>query len=344
MCGIAGFCDYTNNFMERRDFWQQILTNMRKAIAHRGQDNTGEYLTANAGLSHTRLSIRDLAMGAQPMIRRQADAEFAIVYNGEIYNAEEITKNLYQRGYRFETTSDTEVILCAYMEYGPACAEMLNGIFAFGIWDSRNKQIFLCRDRLGVKPLFFSLQENTLVFGSEQKALFCHPQVEAIIDENSMREIFALGPARIPGSGVFKNIHEIKPGHYAVFSDKGFFEHCYWDLTAGKHEDSYEETVEKTSFLVRDAIERQMVSDVPVCSFLSGGIDSSIVTAVASLYLGRENKLMNTFSFDFTGNDDFFQSNSFQPERDTAFVKEMLGVELMFLFSSEPLENSVSDS
>ncbi|WP_099204438.1 asparagine synthase (glutamine-hydrolyzing) [Scatolibacter rhodanostii] len=324
MCGIAGFCNYTVDLMNSRQYWQKSLVDMRLAIAHRGPDSSGEYLRQHIGLSHARLSIRDLMLGSQPMIRSRFNQEYAIVYNGEIYNTDELISPLKQAGYQFETTSDTEVILYAYMEYGADFVEKLNGIFAFAIWDEKANTLFLYRDRLGVKPLFYTVQNGFLVFGSEQKALFSHPEITPVIDKNSMCEVLALGPARKPGSGVFRNVHEIKPGHYAAFTSDGLKEIQYWDLSAKDHTDSYEQTVETVSFLVRDAIERQMISDVPVCSFLSGGIDSSIVTAVAYQFMKENGTNLNTFSFDFKGNDDFFQSNAFQPERDVTFVKEML--------------------
>lgn len=184
--------------------------------------------------------------------------------------------------------------------------------------------MILYRDRVGVKPLFYTLKDNTLVFGSEIKALFCFPDIIPIVDVNSFREIFGLGPARTSGDGVFKGVNEVKPGHYIVFSKEGVNKACYWELQSREHTDNYEQTVEKASFLVRDAITRQMVADVPVCSFLSGGIDSSIVTAVASNFLGKNDLKLNTFSFDFKGNDVYFKSNAFQPDRDRAFVDKML--------------------
>ncbi len=327
MCGIAGFCNFDESF--RKDSfadakWRQVLVEMREAIAHRGKDQTGEYLRKTVGLSHTRLSIRDISLGAQPIVRTREGREFAIVYNGEIYNAGELTEDLRKAGYEFETTTDTEVILYAYMHYGADCVKLFNGIFAFAIWDSEKQQLFLCRDRVGVKPLFYAIKDNTLVFGSEIKALFCHPLIHPEADLESFREIFGIGPARTGGCGVFKGIHEIQSGCCALFDRNGMREYRYWDLVSRPHTDSYEKTVETTSFLVRDAITRQMISDVPVCSFLSGGIDSSIVTAVASDFMSRAGAELNTFSFDFTGNDKHFQSNSFQPERDRPYVDIML--------------------
>lgn len=297
---------------------------MRLAIAHRGRDQTGEYLRRHVGLSHTRLSIRDLAGGAQPMLRCRGDREYGIVYNGEIYNAEELKRDLCRRGYRFETTCDTEVILCGYMEYGMEVAEKLNGIYAFAIWDSEQERLFLCRDRMGVKPLFYTVKEDTLVFGSEPKALFAHPLVHPEADLDSFREIFGVGPARTPGCGVFRGLREVKPGCVVEFSRAGIREHPYWVLEARPHTDSYAQTVETVSRLLRDAVKRQLVSDVPVCSFLSGGIDSSVVTAIASRELGAEGVTLNTFSFDFAHNDTCFQSNAFQPTRDRPYVDQVL--------------------
>jgi asparagine synthase (glutamine-hydrolysing) len=328
MCGIAGFClaggRYTDS-PQREGEKREILIKMREAIAHRGSDQTGEYLRGNAGLSHTRLSIRDLSRGAQPMIRVKDGAEYAIVYNGEIYNVDEIAPGLQALGCRFETTSDTEVILWAYMTYGEKCAEMLNGIYAFAIWDGAKRELFLCRDRAGVKPLFYTICDGELIFGSEIKALFAHPAVKPKMNADSFREIFGIGPARTPGCGVFEGIRELEPGCRAVFDGRGLHIKRYWKLKAAPHTDSYEETVDKVSYLVRDAIKRQLVSDVPVCAFLSGGIDSSIVTAVAANELTAQGSSLNTFSFDFTGNDKYFSSNAFQPERDRPYVDIMLG-------------------
>lgn len=324
MCGIAGFCNFHEDFTYDRGKWGKVLVAMREAIAHRGSDQTGEYLDKHTGLSHTRLSIRDLSGGGQPMLRRVAGSDYIIVYNGEVYNTDELTPELNQKGYTFETTSDTEVILYSYIEYGLDFVSRLNGIFAFAIWDGRQNKLILYRDRVGVKPLFYTLENGTLVFGSEMKALFRHPQITPLADDDSFREIFGIGPARTAGCGVFKGIRELRPGSFAVFTREGFEEHTYWALKALPHTDSYAETVEQVSYLVRDAVTRQMVSDVPVCSFLSGGVDSSIVTAVASKFLQADGGMLNTFSFDFTNNDQYFQSSEFQPARDRPYVDKML--------------------
>ena len=306
--------------------WTRVLVQMRQAIAHRGRDQTGEYLRRHVGLAHTRLSIRDLAGGVQPMVRCRGQREYGIVYNGEIYNAAELKQDLQSRGCRFETTCDTEVILLGYMEYGMEIARKLNGIYAFAIWDGEKDTLFLCRDRMGVKPLFYAVQGGTLVFGSEPKALFAHPQVQPRADLDSFREIFGLGPARTPGCGVFCGLREVKPGCMVPYTGDQLREDPYWSLEARPHTDTYAQTVEKVSWLLRDAVKRQLVSDVPVCSFLSGGIDSTVVTAIACRELESKGHTLNTFSFDFAHNDDCFQANAFQPSRDRPYVDQVLAL------------------
>lgn len=229
MCGISGFCNFKDDYTRDREQWRNVLMDMRRSIAHRGKDQTGEYLDANVGLSHTRLSIRDVSGGVQPMCRSVGGADYIIVYNGEIYNTDELVPELKRKGYVFTTTGDTEVILYAYIEYGLHCASLLNGIFAFAIWDQRERRLVLCRDRLGVKPLFYTLQDGLLVFGSEIKALFQHPKITPQVDEDSFREIFAVGPARTPGNGVFRGIHEVLPGNLAVFSGRRLPHVCLLD-------------------------------------------------------------------------------------------------------------------
>jgi len=321
-------CAFDRNFLisdEARQENHAILVDMRKTLAHRGNDEAGEWLREHVGLSHARLSIRDLCKGVQPIVRRREGREYAIVYNGEIYNAGELTNDLKSAGFAFETTSDTEVILYAYMQYGCACVEKLNGIFAFAIWDGAQNRLFLARDRVGVKPLFYAQQNGALVFGSEIKALFAHPDVRPRVNLNSFREVFGIGPARTPGCGVFDGVREIEPGCYALFGAEGLRHYRYWEIESREHPDGYAQTVEHVSWLLRDSIHRQMVSDVPVCSFLSGGIDSSIVTAVAANILNEVGAKLNTYSFDFAGNDEYFRPNAFQPARDRPFVDILLG-------------------
>ncbi|MDR1559280.1 MAG: asparagine synthase (glutamine-hydrolyzing) [Clostridiales bacterium] len=330
MCGIAGFADFNRNLLESADSNLEILINMREALTRRGPDGRGEYLSEHAGLSHARLSIRDIAHGGQPMIKRQGDGEYVLVYNGEIYNADELKHDLCSRGRVFTTTSDTEVILLGLIEYGIDFVKELNGIFAFAFWDNTRRVLWLARDRAGVKPLFYSIQGGALVFGSEIKTLFQYPGIRPIIDRQGLCEIFGVGPGRTHGVGVFKGVNEVKPGCAARLDINGFITEPYWELRSAPHTDSYAETIDKVKFLVLDSIKRQLVSDVPVCAFLSGGLDSSLATSAACRVLGT----INTYSFDFTDNKRYFTSSGFQSEEDWPYVnimKDTLGTNHFYL-------------
>ena len=210
------------------------------------------------------------------------------------------------------------------MEYGVDCVGLFNGIFAFAVWDGRLERLCLFRDRSGIKPLFYTIKDGLLVFGSEPKAIFAHPRIDPVIDDDSLRKVFSILPARTEGDGVFKNLYEIKYGCYAVFDRNGFSQKRYWQLKSAPHTEDFETTAAHLKSLIIDSVRGQMVSDVPVCSFLSGGLDSCIVTAIAAEYLAEKKKFLNTFSFDFTENDRYFKSNSFQPEQDKPYVKKML--------------------
>lgn len=324
MCGISGFYNAKEDYSKDTVKWSYVLDSMRKCLSRRGNDEFGKYLTRRAGFSHARLCIRDLFHGSQPIVRSSFAGEYAIVYNGELYNTDELKTDLHSLGYTFSTTTDTEVILYAYMEYGAEFVQKLNGIFAFAIWDDVSQSLMLCRDRVGIKPLFYTYKNHQLIFASEPKALFAYPGFTPEITTESLLELLAIGPARTMGNGIFKDVKEVLPGHYLIFQEHSVTDHVYWDLTRNEHTDSYDQTKEKVSFLIRDAVKRQMVSDVPVCSFLSGGIDSSIVTALACQYLEPLGEKLNTFSFDFKNNDVYFQSNAFQPSRDLPYVNVML--------------------
>lgn len=323
MCGIAGFFDRKNDYEHEAEKWKEILQNMNRVQKHRGPDGDGIFLKKHCGLSHVRLSIIDLAAGHQPMIKREEGRECAIVYNGEIYNMRKLKKELCRQGEEFATNSDTEVILAGYMRYGADYVSKLNGIFAFAIWDSWGDRLLLFRDRLGVKPCFYTRQKQGIVFASEIKGLFCFPEVEAVLDQEGLCEVLGLGPARTSGKGVFHGIHEVRPGHFMVCSDNGCTEYCYWKLNSSPHEEGWEQTSEKMSWLIKDAVQMQMLSDVPVCTFLSGGVDSSLVTAVCAEELKKQGKVLDTYSFDFKDNDVNFRANAFQPSLDGPWVDKV---------------------
>ncbi len=323
MCGIAGFSSHMADYTKEPNKWHKILEGMRQALSHRGPDDTGEVLFPQAGLGHTRLSIIDLNRGHQPMTRHKFGASYTIIYNGELYNTEELRENLIRMGYLFKTHTDTEVILVGYMAFGCEFVRELNGIFSFAIWDDNEKRLVLFRDRLGVKPLFYTVVDDTLVFASEIKALFVYPGFTPRVDAAGLGEVFALGPAKSYGSGVFKDIYEVLPGHFLIQDAKGRREAAYWSLISKPHTDTYEATVEKVSYLLYDAVKRQMISDIPICTFLSGGVDSSLVTAICAKELNKSGKQIETFSFDFIDNAKHFKSNSFQPDQDRPYVDIM---------------------
>lgn len=324
MCGIAGFYHLKKDYREEKSRYEEILERMSAVQRHRGPDESGSWLFEHGGLSHARLSIIDLTNGQQPMKKTREGKTFGIVYNGEIYNTEELRKDLLERGHLFSTTSDTEVILTGYIEYGPDFVKRLNGIFAFAIMDPFREVLSLFRDRSGIKPLFYTVRDEEIIFSSELKGLFAYPGIKPVLDRKGLNEIFSIGPARTSGCGVFKGVNELLPGHMLLCSRDGFHLKCYWKLESRPHEDSYEETIEKTSFLVQDSIRRQMVSDVPICTFLSGGVDSSLVSAVCAAELKKQGKQLNTFSFDFVNNDRYFKANAFQPSQDRPYVDQMV--------------------
>lgn len=323
MCGIAGFANPFGNYMEEEGRWRKVLEDMNRSLKHRGPDDEGTLLSHRCGMAHVRLSIIDLKTGHQPMSARKGAGICSIVYNGEIYNMKELKKGLQEQGARFATSSDTEVILQGFVREGADYVKKLNGIFSIAIWDEEEEALYLFRDRLGVKPLFYCFQDDALIFASELKGLFCFPGVEPVVDQEGLCEIFALGPAKSYGKGVFRGVREVLAGHFLRWSKKSFRDEAYWELESHPHEDSMEETVEKTSFLIHDAVKKQMLSDIPISTFLSGGVDSSLVTAICAKELEREGKQLNTFSFDFKDNGKYFKSNAFQPSQDRPWVERM---------------------
>lgn len=324
MCGIAGFFHTKRDFLEEKNYYVSLLNTMRESLKHRGNDENGTFLSSHCGLAHARLSIIDLQTGSQPMVRMERGNTCAIVHNGEIYNMKELKEELQEKGVTFSTTSDTEVLLAGYMTEGVAFVEKVNGIFAFAIYDEQKQSLFLFRDRLGVKPLFFMQFEDTFLFASEQKGLFAYPGNHPVISKESLCEIFALGPAKTYGKGVFENVKEVLPGSFLCVTPAGIEEHTYWQLQSLPHEDNFQETIDKTAFLIQDAVRLQLLSDVPVCTFLSGGIDSSLVTSIGARELKKKGIPLSTYSFDFKDNSKHFKSNSFQPSEDRPFVEKMV--------------------
>ena len=316
MCAIAGIIGLPAD--------EKTLGAMLRSMHRRGPDAEGIYETAEAIVLHSRLIIRDPEGGKQPMHLTWAGEKYTIVYNGELYNTEEIRKELEEAGHTFLGYSDTEVVLHAYAQFGEGCLSRFNGIFAFGIWEENRKRLFLARDRIGVKPLFYMRHAGGLLFASEMKTILEYPTVQARLDEQGAAQLILLGPGRLPGSGVFRDMEEIEPGCCAFYEDGRLNGRRYWKLTDGEHRESFGETLEHVRFLVTDAIRRQMVSDEPVGTFLSGGLDSSIITAVCAGEEAKEGRALKTFSVDYSNNERYFQANPFQPEADSAYIDVMV--------------------
>ena len=317
MCGIAGWIAWDKNISRHKE----IIEAMGDTLIHRGPDEGETWISTHAAFAHRRLIVIDPAGGKQPMVKRYGNRTLVLVYNGELYNTDDLRNSLENAGHLFSSHSDTEVLLTAFAEWGPECVKRLNGIFAFAVWDSACKELFLARDHLGVKPLFFLRRGNNLIFASEIKAILAHPSVPAQVDNKGLAEIFTLGPARTPGTGVFKNIEELKPGCTLTLNKKNIGISSFWHLESHPHEDDLEETITNIRHLFEDGVKRQLISDVPICSLLSGGLDSSAICAVAS----REHPFISTYSVDYTDNDLYFRPNDFQPDSDTPWARKVSG-------------------
>lgn len=324
MCGIAGWIDFAKDISDN----DKIFDSMSDTLKRRGPDDGGKYISKHAVLLHRRLAVVDIENGKQPMYKSFAKHEYVAVYNGELYNTEELRTELKALGHKFSGHSDTEVVLTAYIEWREECLEKLNGIFAFAILDKKLGRVFAARDRAGVKPFFFHKYEDGFIFGSEIKTLLAHPYVSPRVTKEGIGEIFLIGPGRTPGASAFKDIKELEPGNFAIFDKNGLVIKEYWSLKAKEHIDSPEETAEKVRELVLDSISRQLVSDVPLCTFLSGGLDSSIISSAASEAYSQRGEVLTTYSVDYTDNDKYFKANVFQPNSDDYFIdimKEAIG-------------------
>ncbi|WP_096155186.1 MULTISPECIES: asparagine synthase (glutamine-hydrolyzing) [Bacillus] len=320
MCGITGWINYNRSLRNE----SETIAKMTNTLTKRGPDDTNTWIHDHVAFGHKRLVVVDPEGGKQPMSRTKNENGYTICYNGELYNTEDIRKELLNRGYSFEGHSDTEILLTSYIEWKEACLDHLNGIFAFAIWDESEEKLFIGRDRLGVKPLFFYEKNGQLLFGSELKAILTHSEVKSEVSYDGLAEIFGLGPSRSPGHGLFHDVKELRPAHFLTFSKNGLKIKRYWNVKSMPHTDSLDETVEKVQYLFKDAVIRQLVSDVPVCTLLSGGVDSSAITAIAATEFKKQGKgPLHTYSIDYEDNDKYFKGNEFQPNSDGAFIKKM---------------------
>ena len=312
MCGIAGLVGLPQE--------EHRLEAMRKTMLRRGPDSNGIFQKDGCALLHSRLAIVDIAGGMQPMELCCAGECYTIVYNGELYNTQEVKRELISLGHSFRGHSDTEVVLHAYAQWKENCLEKFNGIFGFGVWEHCRKRLFLARDRMGVKPLFFALKDGGILFASEIKTILASGLIKPQLDQDGVAQILLLGPGRIPGSGVLRGILELEPGWCGCFQDGKWQKKQYWRLQDREHRESFAETAEQVRFLVTDAIRRQMVADVPLGTFLSGGLDSSLISSVCAQELGKP---LETFSVDYENNEKYFVPGKFQPESDNSYIQRM---------------------
>lgn len=308
MCGIVCMCNWNHDISDK----ENELNEMIDLLRYRGPDDSHTYVSHHVLMAHRRLSIIDLKNGQQPMHYKQ----YSIVYNGEIYNMIEIKKKLVALGYHFKTMSDTEVILAAYDAYKEKCIEMFEGIFAFVISDG--KHLFIARDQMGVKPLYYAFKNQTLIIASEIKSILYYLK-EAVVDNDGIRELLGLGPSCTPGRTVYRDVFSLRAAHYMIY-DGDIHIHRYWMPKVKEHTDSLEETINKVKELVIESIQNQLISDVPISSMLSGGLDSSIITAISSQFITH----LSTYSISYEGQKDYFKAYDYQTSMDDEYIDDMV--------------------
>jgi asparagine synthase (glutamine-hydrolysing) len=312
MCGITGIVQFNEGVSSQR------IEKMTSTLEHRGPDQEGYYKEKYVHFGHRRLSIIDLQFGVQPMKRTIDGTTYIIIYNGELYNTQQVKDELVLAGYHFETNSDTEVLLMSFIHWKERCTEKINGIFAFAVYAKEQETIHLFRDRVGVKPLFYSFQEGNFVFASEIKAILAFTDNAPVVNVEGLSMLLSIGPSRVPGKTVYENIYEVLPAHYIKITEDEFYMAPYYTKASKTHEEDFSQTVNNVRELVTDAVERQLVSDVPVCTFLSGGIDSSIISMISA-----KKQPTNTFSLQFKQNNVHFKPSSYQHSEDGPFIEQV---------------------
>lgn len=320
MCGICGVVNHSRNISN--DF--SIIRNMANTLSSRGPDEDGLFFDTNVNLGHKRLIVIDPDNGKQPMSYTYQDTTYTIVYNGQIYNTKELKETLLDNNFSFKGHCDTEVLLKSFIHYGYDVVNHLNGIYAFAIWDSTKKELFIARDHFGIKPFFYTFKNNNFIFASEIKSILEHPDVSAVVDDYGIYELFGIGPSHTPGLTPFKDIFELKPGYFGVFDKNGLKMEQYFKLETKPHTDDFNTTCEKIKYYLDDSISKQLVSDVPLGMMLSGGLDSSIITAYASKHFKDCPEKFKTFSVDYIDNDINFKKSDFQPNSDKEFIDLMI--------------------
>ncbi|MBQ7225289.1 MAG: asparagine synthase (glutamine-hydrolyzing) [Clostridia bacterium] len=314
MCSICGEVCFKDPYSLK----YEAVKKMNDTMSHRGPDERGIYRGECGVFAHNRLCVMDPQGGKQPMSVCYGNKKYTIVYNGEIYNCDEIKRDILSKGIELKTECDTEIVLYAYILYGAECPKYLNGIFAFAVYDGDS--VFFARDRFGVKPFYYSLKGDILVFASEIKAMLSHPQISSKIDKRGLWEILYLSPNFVGGRSVFCDILELSPGECMIFDLRGLKKWRYWQIKAMPYVRDRDYAIQKTKELVTDAIRRQLDSDVPLSVLLSGGLDSSVVSAVAARAFKERGLTLDTYSFEYEGNKESFKNSLFQPERDDEYA------------------------
>ncbi|MGW0628887.1 asparagine synthase (glutamine-hydrolyzing) [Streptomyces sp. NPDC002758] len=317
MCGITGWVSFDRDLRTEA----ATLDAMTETMACRGPDDRGTWTEGPAALGHRRLAIIDLPGGRQPMTAGTPDGTVALVYSGEAYNFTELRRELTGRGHRFTTDSDTEVVLRGYLEWGDGIAERLNGMYAFAVWDGRHDKLVMIRDRMGIKPFYCHPTPDGVLFGSEPKAILANPLVRPRVDLNGLRELFTM--VRTPGHAVWDGMREVEPGTVVTVDRTGLRTRAYWRLETRPHNDDRDTTVARVRTLLDDIVRRQLVADVPRCTLLSGGLDSSAMTALAARQLAAQGEKVRSFAVDFVGQTEHFVADDLRGTPDTPFVHDV---------------------
>ncbi|HEY7433214.1 MAG TPA: asparagine synthase (glutamine-hydrolyzing) [Streptosporangiaceae bacterium] len=317
MCGITGWIAFGSDLTRE----QATLDAMTATMACRGPDAGDTWLDRHAALGHRRLAVIDIEGGTQPMQAAGPRGPAVMVYSGETYNYTELREELRGRGHRFRTESDTEVVLRGYLEWGAAVAERLNGMYAVAIWDQREQQLVMIRDRMGIKPFYYYPTPDGVLFGSEPKAILANPAARRVVDSEGLHELLSF--SKTPGQAVWAGMREVLPGTVVTAGRAGLRERCYWQLATTEHADGEQATVAHVRELLDDIVRRQLVADVPRCVLLSGGLDSSALTALAAGQLGRHGEKVRSFAVDFVGQEENFQADDFRPTPDSPFVHDV---------------------
>lgn len=317
MCGITGWVSF------ERDLHSASATvdAMTETMSCRGPDDRGTWINGPAALGHRRLAIIDLPGGRQPMTADTPQGTVALVYSGETYNFTELRRELTGRGHRFTTDSDTEVVLRGYLEWGEAVAERLNGMYAFALWDGRHDKLVMIRDRMGIKPFYYYETPDGVLFGSEPKAILANPLARARVGLDGLRELFAF--VKTPGHAVWDGMREVEPGTVVTVDRNGLRRHVYWQLETRPHTDSKDDSIAHVRSLLDDIVRRQLVADVPRCTLLSGGLDSSAMTAIAARQLAANGETVRSFAVDFVGQADNFVADELRTTPDTPYVHDV---------------------